>query len=115
MHGCHKVGITIEGDFISVLSHNDQNTKIGGEEYNKKVQKNKQTNTKIAAAKMEELVVWEPFRRRVRTTRRLGKASQQWEATESAGITGGWCGKWRRVLSEFVDALHLPWPKANPN
>jgi hypothetical protein len=28
MHGCHKVGVTIEGDFEGVLSHNDPNTKI---------------------------------------------------------------------------------------
>jgi hypothetical protein len=59
-HGCHKAGVTIEGDFISVLSHKDPNTKTGGEGYNKKAQKNKQTNTKTAAANMEELAVWEP-------------------------------------------------------
>jgi len=28
-HGCHKARITIEGDFISVLSHKDPNTKTG--------------------------------------------------------------------------------------
>jgi hypothetical protein len=28
-HGCHKAGVTIEGDFTSLLSHKDPNTKTG--------------------------------------------------------------------------------------
>jgi len=28
-HGCHKAGVTIEGDFISALSHKDPNIKTG--------------------------------------------------------------------------------------
>jgi hypothetical protein len=28
-HGCHKVGVTIEGDLKRVLSYKDPNTQIG--------------------------------------------------------------------------------------
>jgi hypothetical protein len=28
-HGCHKVGVTIEGDLKRILSHKDPNTQIG--------------------------------------------------------------------------------------
>jgi hypothetical protein len=50
-HGCYKAGVTIEGDFISALSHKDPNTKTGvnrGREVQQKSpkkQKNKHKNS----------------------------------------------------------------------
>jgi hypothetical protein len=52
-HGCHKAGVTIEGDLKSVLSHNDPNTITWGE-HGERETTNKHKNTITQIQKQQQ-------------------------------------------------------------